>query len=245
MKLRFFALCLLLCSLLTMVAFAAEYEENLPLLFDAADVLTDAEEQKIRNELNRISVDYDIIVMTVDGMEYEDVYDFAYDAYHGMEYRDGIMLLWRRGSEYNEYCFLPVGEGEKVFDDDVLDALEGDCVDHLRDRDFAEAFLTYADVCEEAMADYGRISILPILLCIVIGAILSFVIPMASLKGQLKSVRSKPSAQSYVRAGSFHLTTQRDMFLYHRVVRTPKPNKNSSSGRSGGGRSHAGRSGRC
>ena len=242
MKLRILALCLLLCSLLTLTAYA---QENSALLLDVADVLTEKEEAKVLANLQKISVDVDVAVITLDESHEGEMEWLANELYDQMGYRDGILLLWRRGTSYNEYYLLCDGEGVDIFDDDVLDELEGDCVDHLRDKNFEEAFLTYADVCEEAIASYGRISIMPIILCIAIGAILSFVIPMASLKGELKSVRSKPAAQSYVRSGSFRLTTQRDIFLYHRVIATPKPKNNSSGGRSGGGGSRSGRGGRC
>lgn len=242
MKLRFLALCLLLCSLLTLTAFA---QENDALLLDVADVLTEKEEAEVLAKLQKISVDVDVAVITLDESHEGDMEWLANEWYDQMGYRDGILLLWRRGTSYNEYYLLCDGRGMDIFDDDVLDALEGDCVDHLRDKNFEEAFLTFADVCEEAIADYGRISIMPIIFCIAIGAILSFVIPMASLKGELKSVRSKPAAQSYVRAGSFCLTTQRDIFLYHRVIATPKPKNNSSGGRPRGGGGRAGRGGRC
>lgn len=242
MKLRILVLCLLLCSLLTLTAFA---QEDAALLQDFADVLTEREEAKVLENLQKISTDVDVSVITLDADHFGSMESVANDFYDNMGYRDGILLLWRRGTEYNEYYFLCDGKGVDIFDDSVLDALEGDCVDHLRDKNFCEAFLTYADVCEEAIAAYGRIKIMPIILCILIGAVLSFVIPMASLKGELKSVRSKPAAQSYVRSGSFKLTTQRDIFLYHNVVATPKPKNNSSGGRSGGGGGRSGRGGRC
>ncbi len=242
MKLRILALCLLLCSLLTLTVFA---QEDTALLQDLADVLTEKEEAKVLANLQKISVDVDVAVITADASYQGSMEGLANKFYDNMGYRDGILLLWRRGTEYNEYYFLCDGKGVDIFDDDILDALEGDCVDHLRDRNFEEAFLTFADVCEEAIASYGRLKIMPIIFCIAIGAILSFVIPMASMKGELKSVRSKPAAQSYVRSGSFQLTTQRDIFLYHNVIATPKPKNNSSGGRSGGGGSRSGRGGRC
>ena len=242
MKIRVFALCLLLCALLSLTAFAWESDARLQ---DYADVLTEKEETKVLAKLDAISSNLDVVVATIDEGDPGKMWVVAQEIFIKSGYTDGIILLWRRGTEYNEYYFLPVGEGEKIFDDDVLDALEGDCLTHLRNKNFSKAFLTYADVCEEAIAAYGRVDTTPIILCILLGAVLSTLIPMASLKSQLKSVRSKPAAESYVRTGSFALTEQRDIFLYRNVTRVAKPKNNSSGGRSGGGGGRAGRGGRC
>ena len=82
------------------------------------------------------------------------------------------------------------------------------------------------------------------ILSLIAGAVLSFLIPMSVLKGQLKSVRMQAAASSYVRPGSMELRQQRDIFLFRNVTRTARPKNNSSSGGGGGGsRSTGGRSG--
>jgi len=62
------------------------------------------------------------------------------------------------------------------------------------------------------------------------------------MKGQMKSVRFKPDAQSYVVPGSMQVTQRVDMYLYSNTVRTARPKNNSSGGSSG--RSHGGGGGR-
>ena len=240
MKLRLLALCLLLCALLSVTALAADSED---LLNDYADILTEQEEATVLARLQEVSQGVDVAVATFDKGIQGDMWALAQNYCGTMGIEDGIVLIWRRGVDYNEYYFLPVGKGEKIFDDSVLDRLEGKCVDELRTKDFASAFGVYANVCELAINDRNRVNLMPIVLSILIGAALSFLIPMASLKGELKSVRSKPAAQSYVRENSFRLTTQRDIFLYRNVVRTAKQSS-SSGGRSGGG-GRSGRGGRC
>ena len=68
---------------------------------------------------------------------------------------------------------------------------------------------------------------------VIIGLIIALIYT-SSLKAQLKTVRSNPSASDYVIPGSMQLTQQRDVFMYRDVKKTPKPKSNSSSGRSGG-----------
>ena len=67
---------------------------------------------------------------------------------------------------------------------------------------------------------------------------------------QLKSVRVKHTAQEYVRSGSFHVTRQRDIFLYRTVSRIKIEKEQNSSGGGGsithttsGGRSSGGHTG--
>ena len=77
-------------------------------------------------------------------------------------------------------------------------------------------------------------------LMIGVGALLAL-FPLASMKAKLKTVRPKQSAASYVRKDSFHLTTDRDVFLYHTVSRRERPKNDSSS--SGGSSTHTSSSG--
>ena len=66
-----------------------------------------------------------------------------------------------------------------------------------------------------------------ILVAIIVGFILSF-ITVGNMKGKLKTVRFKPAANSYMKAGSMNITESRDMFLYNTVTRTAKPKANDS-----------------
>lgn len=65
-----------------------------------------------------------------------------------------------------------------------------------------------------------------ILICFLIGAAVGFLV-VGILAAQLKSVRAKNDAQSYVREGSFYLTHSRDTYLYSNVTRREKSADNS------------------
>jgi len=83
-----------------------------------------------------------------------------------------------------------------------------------------------------------------LIVSLVIGVIIALIIT-GIMKGQLKSVRYQPAATSYLRDNSFNLKVSRDLFLYSRITRQPKP-KSSSSGSSthtsSSGRTHGGSS---
>ena len=78
-------------------------------------------------------------------------------------------------------------------------------------------------------------------IAVLLGVVLSALIPMNVLKGELKSVRAKAAATDYVRSGSMNLTQDKDIFLYHTVTRTEKPKNNSGNTHtSSSGTSHGG-----
>lgn len=83
----------------------------------------------------------------------------------------------------------------------------------------------YEDEYEEEQSD--GISATSILISVGIGILLTFLIPMSILKGQLKSVAPENAAANYVREGSMNLTKQQDIYLYHNVARTPIAKNNN------------------
>ena len=67
------------------------------------------------------------------------------------------------------------------------------------------------------------------------------------LRGMMNSKRPQRSAAAYMNRDSYHLRVHRDMFLYSRVHKTPRPKDNSGhhgGGGGGGGRRHGGGGGR-
>ena len=93
MKRKVFTLMLILCLVagLTLTAYASS-----AYLVDDAGLLTDAEFSKLEKKLAKISDshDVDIVIVTVDSTDGEDLMDFADDFYDYNGYReDGILLL--------------------------------------------------------------------------------------------------------------------------------------------------------
>ncbi len=65
---------------------------------------------------------------------------------------------------------------------------------------------------------------------IVIGVLIGIVIAvivMLGHKSKLKSVRMERAAANYIKQGSFHLTSSREIYLYKRVDRRAKPKNNN------------------
>jgi len=64
--------------------------------------------------------------------------------------------------------------------------------------------------------------VFPIVVGAVIGVIVAIIV-MLCIKAQLSSVHMQHAAKNYIKPGSFHLTTSREIYLYKKVDRQEKP----------------------
>lgn len=166
----------------------------------------------------------------------------------------GIGVLFLIDMEERQWCITAAEEYKPVIDVYVIDEISAECVPYLKSGDYYEAFVTFANCCNgylegyvpgESDPDAGNphnagkspITFGRIVICLLIG-LAAGGITAGIMAGKNRSVRPKNSAVEYVRSGSMNVTASRDIFLYHNIIRTPKPkNTSSSGGGSGGGRS--------
>ena len=233
-------LALLLCIGLAVTVFADD-----ALVFDEADILTDAEEIDLNNRLSEVSQNYNaqIIVATISNMDGADIDYFVEHLYDSMyfgygEDRDGVLLLICMGTR--EYRILSNGFAAHAISNAEIDAIGDVIVSDLSDGYYADAFQSFADQCDYYLDGY--INGYPfefgekLLIALVIGIVIGLIVVLI-LKGQLKSVRKQSGANVYVKNGSMQVTTHRDIYLYRNVSRTKKAS--SSSGGSSGGSSRS------
>lgn len=64
-----------------------------------------------------------------------------------------------------------------------------------------------------------------IVIALVIGLIISLIIMLAH-KSKLKTVRMQHAAKNYIKQGSVHITTRREIYLYKKVDKRAKPKDN-------------------
>jgi len=198
--------------------------------------------------------DMDIVVLTVESLDGEWPEDYADDYYDYNDYSsDGVLLLIC--PESGDGHISTSGYGITSITDAALETIFEEISPLLSDGDYAEAFETFALQCDEYITmaedgdpfDYEDLPKEPfnvfksIVLSLIVGLVIAFVVTLI-MKGNLKSVHFNDSASEYVKKGSMNVTQSRDLFLYTRVTRTPKPKDNggsrthtSSSGRSHGG----------
>ena len=238
---RYFILFLLLASILSTAAFATK---DRMLVFDEADVLTDTEESTVNATLNRALAEtgMDIMVVTVKDAYANETMARA----HFFQKRlndDGVLLLVTFAGSDRKYFLFANGKAWEILDDRAFDKIEGAALPYMRESRFEEAFIAYGEACADAISSHGKLPAAGIVLCVLIGGLLSFLIPMNILKGQLKTVRSQPAAASYLKKNSMELTKSRDTFLYRNVSRVAKPQNNSGGGSRSGGSGGGGRGG--
>ena len=259
MKKRIFAvlLALLLCLCMAIPAFATEPAIN--RLVDHAELLTNQEWSDINNLLNEISnrQGMDVVIVTTNTLNGKSPMAYADDYYDYNGYApDGVLLLV--SMEDRDWWISTTGYGITAFTDAGIEYLGEQFVPELSDENYAQAFLVFAEKCDEFNAqarsgdpyDSHNLPEEPfdVVIWLVISLAIGFVVALivtGVMRAKLKSVRSKYQASDYVRAGSMAVTESRDFFLYRHVTRTPKP-KDTGSGThiSSSGRSHGGGGGK-
>lgn len=241
--------------------FPASAAGELPRLVDEANLLTAAEEETLLDKLDEISErqQVDIVVVTVESLGGASPMAFADDFYDGYDYgfgseKDGILLLI--SMEERDWYISTTGYGITAVTDAGWEYIAERFTDDLSEGDYAGAFATFAGQCDDFITqartgdpyDVGNLPKKPfgvaLHFAITFGA--GFVIALivtAIMAGQLKTVKSSRSADSYVRPGSMQLTKRNDLFLYHHVSRRARPT-GSGSRSAGGSSTHRSSSGR-
>ncbi|MBQ3355511.1 MAG: TPM domain-containing protein [Oscillospiraceae bacterium] len=215
-------------------------------LVDDGELLTAAQEAAIAQRLDEVSEkrQLDLVIVTQktlggkNRVAFADDY-FDYNGYGFGDDHDGILLLYcpNEGVRY----ISTTGDAIEIFEGDHFTELTGEIIPYFDRGDYKGAFLAFADACDDIIGSARAFPWGMLVIALLIGAVLSWLIPMSSMKGKLKSVRSQVAASDYVRAGSMSLTQNRDVFLFANVTKTPIPRDTSSRG--GGGGTHVGSSG--
>mgnify|MGYP004477465591 CR=1 FL=1 len=259
-----FALVLCLCT--AVPAFAADgFADEYYRVNDLADLLTDSEKAALLQKLDEISLrqKMDVTVATVNDLdgystatEYADVvYEYCNFGY-GAD-KDGLLLLI--SMEDRDWAISTCGYGITAFTDAGIEYIGKQIKSDLSDGNYAAAFDTYANLCDEFITqarsgspfDRGNLpreplSMIWIPISIVIGVVLALII-VGSMKGKLKTVRTQAAANSYLKKGSLAITESSDLFLYHTVDRKKREKDNDSGSgthTSSSGTTHGGGSGK-
>lgn len=244
---------LLLAILFCIPAAAAEgtgagFTSEYPRLMDTADLLSDAEEQKLLNALDEVSErqKLEIVIITTDTLEGNDIVSFADDLYDHCQFgygtdRDGVLLLI--SMEDRDWYMSTCGYGITAFTDAGIQYISGQMKADLSAGNYAAAFRTYIEKCDEFITQARTdkpfdksslprkpMSAIWIPISLIVGIAIA-VITVGGMKAELKTVRFQPKAKNYIRDGSLNIIQSRDLFLYRTVNRTEK-SKNEDSGSS-------------
>lgn len=251
-KISVLLLVIVLCLGTAIPVFAAEndgFANEYYRVLDMADLLSDAEEAALLSKLDEISVrqSMDVVIVTTDSiggkspMEYsDDIYDECNFGYGSNN--DGLLLLI--SMEDRDWYISTCGYGITAFTDAGIEYIGEQIKPDLSEGNYAAAFSSYAEFCDDFITqarngepyDSGNLPREPLsLIWIPIALVIGFVIAkivVGNMKSKLKTVRKQVAANSYMKSGSMNIIDSRDLFLYHTVTRTERPQNNSSSGSS-------------
>ena len=217
---------------------------------DLAELLTPAERNQLTQTLTRISNAHncDVVVVTTRSIGNKSPMTFADDYYDQNGYRtDGILLLISMAD--HDWWVSTAGRAIPAVTDDALKKIEKSIVDDLHYENYASAFNTYANLCDDFLtrAENGKpykekpISAAFAGISAAIVGLITGGIGTGSMSSKLKSVRRKSSASDYVRRDSLNVMDASEYYLYSNVTRTPIETESRSGG--GGGGVHVSSSG--
>ena len=142
---------------------------------DQADVLTDAEEQLLEQEIANIRETYkfDVLLLTMDSIGDRQGDYYAADYYDMNGYgigpnHDGVCFFYVTQGDRNgnTVFFVKTGSGERIFTDDVDDAIANQIRSYMRQKNYGGALAKYVlaviDYLEDSRAIKRATRLLPI-----------------------------------------------------------------------------------
>lgn len=261
-------LAVFVCFMSVIPAFAIDgFDESYYRVFDDADLITTEEWRELLSKIDEIRErqKFDIAIMTTTDTDYMSLQEFAdyiydyYDYGYG-ENSDGILLVIV--TEANGWYITTSGYGTTAFTDAGIQYLGEQMSTYFTNGDYIGAFNVYLENCDELITlarngtPYGSkqdssasgeeadkpLSIIWIPISIAIGVVVAIIV-VKGMKSDLKSVRKKKEANSYVRNGSLVVNENYDTFLYSQVTKTAiqkQNNSGSSTHTSSSGNTHGG-----
>lgn len=230
--------------LLLLLCLSPALAENARVV-DQADVLTGEEGQKLEEYIAGIREKYkfDILILTMDsiGDRQGDYYAADYYDHNGYgegKNHDGVCFFYVREGDRNENTvfFVKTGSGERIFDPDTDDEIANQIFPYMRQKNYGGAIAKYVTEVESRLEAYKPVKRATRLLPIFLGAgLLIGAIVALAYKSQMKTVRRKAGASSYIRDGSFHLSRQQDIYLYTTTTRRRIQSDNNRGGGGGHG----------
>lgn len=251
----------------TVSAFAAD---GLPYVVDHSGLLSEDEVAILEHTLQERSesLNFDIVVLTVDSLEGKTAEAYADDYYDDTGYgygenHDGCLLLV--AMDEREWHLSTTGYGITVLTDAGIDYISQQFLGDLSSGNYYQAFTTYINLVDDFVqqADNGESydyynldeydsnyneyytdndsSEGSISVAIIVGIIAGGIITfvfISILKRKMKTVYHKAQANDYFVKDSLKITGAHDIFITSHVTKTAKESKSS-----GGSSTHSSSSG--
>ena len=256
------ALSLILVLILS-VPFCAEAKGK-DYVIDNADIIFDANEETLENELKAISqeIGMDVVAVTtntIDGKTPEAYADDYYD-YNGYA-DDGCLFLI--SMEDRDWHVSTKGYAITCITDYGIEVIESECVHHLSNGDYYLAFNKYGKLVDQFYTEaktnkpydtnnkytneYGETvgskltkdNLRGVAIAFVFSMIVALIVA-SSIKRKYKPVKFNRSAANYLVDGSLQVNQSYEHFLYSTVSKTAR---NDDSHGGGGSSTHTSSSG--
>ncbi|MBQ9517186.1 MAG: TPM domain-containing protein [Eubacterium sp.] len=257
-------LSLSLVVLLIMAMPFCAYAEGKDYVVDTADLIFDANEEELENQLKGISeeIGMDVVFVTTDTLDGKTPEAYADDYYDYNGYADdGCLFLV--SMEDRDWHISTKGYAITCITDYGVKVFEEECVGSLSNGDYYLAGVKYGNIVKEMYneakankpydtnnlykdadgnivgVDGYKKTFKGIAISLIAALIVAFIV-MKSVKSSYKPVKFNRSAANYLVDGSLVVTQGYEHFLYSNVSRTAR-NDSSSSG--GGSSTHSSSSG--
>ncbi len=211
---------------------------------DAADLLTDEEENELAKHIYQVEQENQsaIVLVTVDTLGYKSVTD--YNGYGFGGNHDGILFLI--DMESRSWHITTTGSAIGIFTDSAQENLIDACKSNLSSGNYYSAFDQFVSACDrrfQSYTDEHSFTAGKFLICLLAGFLLAL-IPLFIFIAQLRTVHPQKGASNYSQQG-LSLTRQHDRFVRKSVSRTKiqKESSGSSTHMGSSGTSHGGSSG--
>lgn len=226
-----------------------------PSLIDMPEILSSQEYNEVYNRLESIKGTYgvDAAFVITDKISSENAqaeadYLYDYGGYGAGDNNDGILYLVCEST--HEYAFSTCGRGIDIFNDDALEYIDDAILPYLKENNYYQAAMIYADKCEELLkmdaegkTYHKKINILYVIGGIILIPLAAAFILMSQKLSKMNTAVMQSGAEEYMKPGSMNMASSRDIFLYSTVTKHEKEDSNSKTHTSSSGTTHGGRSG--
>ena len=250
---------------------ASAFEDHDARVVDMAGLLDEDELQELTSLADEVSErqEFDVVAVTTNGLDGEDITDYAddYFDYHNYGYGDdydGCILVIDMDSR--DYWISTCGYGTTALTDAGINYVISDMQMDMSGGYYKDAIETYINDVDEYVTDAKNGNIYDyddgqggsydyqsykepfnvvshLIMALVVGFVISFIVNSV-MKSKLKSVAAVNTATNYVKRDSLNLTKEKDIYLYSTVIRTEIPRDNDGSSHHGGSTVHTSSSGR-
>ncbi len=229
-------------ALFTLVPFTVSAHEA--ALVDHAKLVSESDFSKIDEALwdTIVEHDVDVWIHTTESLNNLSIFNYTDQWYETYSSRnDGIVLVVCPTTR--DSYIMTSGSCIYSFTDAGLDYIESQINPKMSKGDYAGAFITFAELCDDFMVQSAKGSPydgsnmpkepynvgLSLLIALGVGLAVGG-IGIFFLFSNLKSVHQQHGAADYKKPNSFHLDMHRDLFLYRKVSRKEKPQENQNGG---------------